>query len=345
MLACVASSSPSPLEPRRLEVQDNHTQQFNKGPYTIIKELGSGLHGRVLLAFDDRLQCDVAVKLPAALTLDALTTDRVNVDELEQQVTSIVHECNAMRRVQHPNVLQMDRLVSGKKGDYDYVAMVTEFAPNGDLFDLVDAGGALPEPLVKVYACQMLRALEACHANGVVHRDIKPENLLLDANYQLKLADFGVAAMAPFGADASEVFSRDESGTALYMAPEIRSRRMYRGTAVDVWSAAVVLFILITGLPPFNEAQKGDAWYDDLLDGDLEHFWATQPDEVLRAMTPGARDLISTMLVAPDERITITEALQHPWLRGADCVDSALIHDAVSTHLEAARAASKMESA
>lgn len=343
MLACVASSTPSPLVPRRLQMQAD--EQLHKGPYTIIKELGSGLHGHVLLAYDNRLQRDVAVKLPAALTVDALTTDRVNVDELEQQVASIVHECNAMRRVQHQNVLQIDQLVSGKKLSYDYVAMVTEFAPKGDMFDLVEVGGALSEPLVKVYACQLLRALEACHANGVVHRDVKPENLLLDANYQLKLADFGVVALAPVGADATDVFSRDESGTALYMAPEIKSRRMYRGTPVDVWSAGVVLFILITGLPPFNEAQKGDVWYDDLLAGDLEHFWATQPEEVLRAMTPGAQDLISSMLVAPDQRITVTEALQHSWLRGADCVDSALIHHAVSTHLEAARAASKMDTA
>ncbi|ETL99475.1 CAMK protein kinase [Phytophthora nicotianae] len=343
MLACVATSTPSPV---RLQMPANeHHQQLQKGPYTIIKELGSGLHGRVLLAYDDRLQRDVAVKLPAALTVDSLSTDRVNVDELEHQVTSIVHECNAMRRVQHPNVLQIDRLVSGKKGDYDYVAMVTEFTPNGDMFDLLEVGGALPEPLVKVYACQLLRALEACHANGVVHRDVKPENLLLDANYQLKLADFGVAAMAPLGQDATEVFSRDESGTALYMAPEIRSRRMYRGTPVDVWSAGVVLFILITGLPPFNEASKGDAWYDDLLDGDLEHFWSSQPGEVVQTITPGARDLISSMLVAPDERITVSEALQHPWLRGADCVDPSLIRHAVSTHLEAALAASKMETA
>ncbi|KAF1776731.1 Protein kinase, ATP binding site [Phytophthora cactorum] len=205
MLACVATSTPSPL---RLQMPaDEQNQQLHKGPYTIIKELGSGLHGRVLLAYDERLQRDVAVKLPAALTVNALTTDRVNVDELEHQVTSIVHECNVMRRVQHPNVLQIDRLVSGKKGDYDYVAMVTEFTPNGDMFDL---------------------------------------------------------------------------GTALYMAPEIKSRRTYRGTPVDVWSAGVVLFILVTGLPPFNEASKGDAWYDDLLDGDLEHFWASQPEEVLK---------------------------------------------------------------
>ncbi|KAE9127302.1 hypothetical protein PF007_g5664 [Phytophthora fragariae] len=136
MLACVASSTPSPLAPRRLQTPPD--EQLRKGPYTITKELGSGLHGRVLLAYDDRLQRDVAVKLPAALSMDALTTDRVDLDALELQVASIVHECNAMSRVQHPNVLQIDRLVSGKKLDCDYMAMVTEFAPNGDLFDLLE---------------------------------------------------------------------------------------------------------------------------------------------------------------------------------------------------------------
>ena len=309
----------------------------------IIKELGAGLHGRVLLAYDDHHERHVAVKVPTALTVDALTRGQVNVEDLEQQVASITHECNAMRRVQHPNVLQVDRLVSTRKCSYDYVAMVTEYAPNGDLFDLVEAAGALPEPLAQFYACQLLRALEACHANGVVHRDVKPENLLLDRNYQLKLADFGVVAVAPRGSTAANVFPRDKSGTALYMAPEIQLRQKYRGTPVDVWSAGVVLFILITGFPPFNVAQEGDVWYDDILAGDLEHFWQTQPDEVLCAMSPGAQDLISSMLVAPDQRITVTEALQHPWLQDADNVDAALIRHAVSTHLEAALAASKME--
>ncbi|CAH0491951.1 unnamed protein product [Peronospora farinosa] len=343
MLACISNNTHSLEVTRHLQLQQD--DQYEKGPYVIIKELGSGLHGRVFLAYDDQQQCHVAVKLPTVLTLDALTTGHVNVNELEQQVASITHECNAMRRVQHPNVLQVDRLVLNQKFSYDYVAMVTEFAPNGDMFDLVEAAGALPEPLVKVYACQLLRALEACHANGVVHRDVKPENLLLDINYQLKLADFGVVAVAPMGSAATNVFPRDESGTALYMAPEIKSRQKYRGTPVDVWSTGVVLFILMTGFPPFNVAQEGDVWYDDILAGDLEHFWKTQPDEVLCAMSPGAQDLISSMLVAPDQRITVTEALQHTWLQGADSVDVALIRHAVSTHLEAALAASKIMTA
>lgn len=332
------SSVPS----RRLHNNPQY-QQVHKGPYTLVKELGSGLHGRVYLAYDERLQRDVAVKLPAVLNVDAHSSDHVSIDELEYQVASIVHECNAMRRVQHPNVLQIDRLVSDHKGSNDYVAMVTEYAPHGDLFDLLEIAGALPEPLVKVYACQVLRALEACHANGVVHRDIKPENLLLDANYQLKLADFGVAATAVEGADATEIYSRDERGTSLYMAPEIKSKHSYRGTPVDVWSVGVVLFILITGLPPFNEAQKGDVWYDDLLKGDLQHFWDSQPDEVCQMMPPSAQDLISMMLVSPDKRVTVVQALQHPWLRDADCVDLSLIRDAVSTHIAAALAVRKME--
>ncbi|KAI9914430.1 hypothetical protein PsorP6_007803 [Peronosclerospora sorghi] len=340
MLACVASHAQTRVAPRRLLPQ--LPDDVQKGPYTMIKELGSGLHGCVLMAYDNQLERPVAVKLPAALTLDALITESVNVDELEQQVASIIHECNALRRVQHPNVLELERLVAGTKRAYDYVALVTEYVPNGDLFSLIEAAGALPEPLVKVYACQLLRALEACHANGVVHRDVKPENLLLDANYQLKLADFGVVAVAPLGADATDVWSRDESGTALFMAPEIKSGHMYRGPPVDVWATGIVLFILLTGLPPFNEAEKGDVWYDDLVAGDVDQFWKTQPDEVHHVITPGAQDLISSMLTPPDQRITVTEALQHPWLRGADCVDVALIRHAVSTHLEAALAASRI---
>ncbi|RLN50831.1 hypothetical protein BBJ29_003562 [Phytophthora kernoviae] len=275
---------------------------------------------------------EVAIKLPAELTVDAIVNRTVNLNALDKQVNSIAHECNAMSRVQHPNVLRVDRAVPGKKLDYDYVAMVTEFAPNGDLFELLDIKGALPEVLVKVYASQLLHALAACHASGVVHRDVKPENLLLSADFQLKLCDFGVAAMIPEG--ESDVVSQDESGTMMYMAPEVRARRPYRCTPVDVWSTGVVLFILVTGLPPFNEAQQGDVWYNCLLKGDLKNFWARQPDEVKCRMTYGARDLISKMLtVNPEQRITVTQALQHPWLQGIEHVDPALVREEVSAYL------------
>ncbi|KAG2521293.1 hypothetical protein BBO99_00000721 [Phytophthora kernoviae] len=275
---------------------------------------------------------EVAIKLPAELTVDAIVNRTVNLNALDKQVNSIAHECNAMSRVQHPNVLRVDRAVPGKKLDYDYVAMVTEFAPNGDLFELLDVKGALPEVLVKVYASQLLHALAACHASGVVHRDVKPENLLLSTDFQLKLCDFGVAAMIPEG--ESDVVSQDESGTMMYMAPEVRARRPYRCTPVDVWSTGVVLFILVTGLPPFNEAQQGDVWYNCLLKGDLKNFWARQPDEVKCRMTYGARDLISKMLtVNPEQRITVTQALQHPWLQGIEHVDPALVREEVSAYL------------
>ncbi|KAF4320925.1 hypothetical protein G195_003213 [Phytophthora kernoviae 00238/432] len=275
---------------------------------------------------------EVAIKLPAELTVDAIVNRTVNLNALDKQVNSIAHECNAMSRVQHPNVLRVDRAVPGKKLDYDYVAMVTEFAPNGDLFELLDVKGALPEVLVKVYASQLLHALAVCHASGVVHRDVKPENLLLSTDFQLKLCDFGVAAMIPEG--ESDVVSQDESGTMMYMAPEVRARRPYRCTPVDVWSTGVVLFILVTGLPPFNEAQQGDVWYNCLLKGDLKNFWARQPDEVKCRMTYGARDLISKMLtVNPEQRITVTQALQHPWLQGIEHVDPALVREEVSAYL------------
>uniref|UniRef100_M4BUC3 Protein kinase domain-containing protein n=1 Tax=Hyaloperonospora arabidopsidis (strain Emoy2) TaxID=559515 RepID=M4BUC3_HYAAE len=242
-----------------------------------------------------------------------------------------------MACIQHPNVLQVDHLIARTS---NYVALVTEFAPNGDLFDLLETSGALPEPLGKVYTCQLLRALAACHANGVVHRDVKPENLLLDATYQLKLADFGVRATAPSGMQVHDLILRDESGTVLYMAPEVKSSQgFYRGPPVDVWSAGIVLFILLTGLPPFNRAERGDVSYDALLARDFASFWKSQPDQVLWTISAGARHLITSMLQAPKERITVTEALQHSWLRGADQVDSDLIHQAVLTHLEAARTA------
>ncbi|RLN26382.1 hypothetical protein BBJ28_00002329 [Nothophytophthora sp. Chile5] len=302
-----------------------------------------GEAGRVMLAFDESERRYVAIKLPAAFPIDgrpALGSRDLRV--LQRQVRSILHERNAMERVHHPNVLQVERLVPGQKFGCNYAALVTEYASNGDMFDLVALGGALSESLAKLFFVQLLHALEACHANGVVHRDVKPENLLLDANFTLKLGDFGVAAVTPAfpGATVADVVARDESGTALYMAPEIRAKRLYRGTPVDVWSAGVTLFILLTGVPPFDFAQKGDVSYDYLLAGDMERFWATQPAESACLIGAEARDLVSAMLrVDPNQRMTVEQALQHPWLKDAESVDRDLVYKGMAARRQVALAA------
>lgn len=292
-----------------------------KNPYRVVKELGSGLQGRVVLALDQDESKYVAVKIPSAFGSDGSEFD---ARLLEYQVQSILRERRAQRLVSHENVLKFLRLVPGKKRDVQYAAMVMEYAPNGDFFDIIADTGALSESVSKVYFQQLLLGIQACHAAGIVHRDIKPENMLLDENFTLKICDFGLAHVASargFSRNANKSMLRDVSGTALYMAPEVQNQTPFKATPVDVWSAGVVLFILLTSFPPFQHAKKGDCWYDYVVGGRMDVFWDAQR-ECAEAMSSDAKDLISGLLCAdPEQRLTVAQALQHPWLRDAHLVD------------------------
>jgi len=153
-------------------------------------------------------------------------------------------------------------------------------------------------------------ALAYCHDHRIYHRDIKPENLLLDENYQLKVADFGLAAIR---ADPEELL-RTECGTRSYMAPEVLARQQYDGSKADCWSAGVVLFIMLSGNPPFQMARPGDWWFNQFRDGRPDKFWRSH-----RRYTPafpeGAQEMLTRVFQPdPSQRPSVKDLLQEPWL-------------------------------
>jgi len=118
----------------------------------------------------------------------------------------------------------------------------------------------------------MITGLEYLHGQGFAHRDMKPENLLFDEEFNLKIADFGFAT-ALAGKDGSGLL-RTILGTESYMAPEINNKSPYSGTAVDVFAAGIILFIMITGHPPFMKADpKSDPYYKCLCVNKHNTFW------------------------------------------------------------------------
>ena len=281
------------------------------GSFRVLRELGTGSQGRVVLAVGEIDTRPVAIKLPSSLARPS--------DLVERQVQSIRRERDAHSRVRHEHVLRSFRLVSGKKRDLEYVAMVTEFAENGDLFELIADTGALAEAVAKWYFLQLMRAVQACHDKGVVHRDIKPENMLLDASFDLKLCDFGHAHVSPTGR-LEGVMLHDEVGTRGYMAPEISLGKPYHAAPVDLWSAGVVLFALLTGTLPYQCATCSGGLFDCSACGNTRAFWPAPPES--RRMSDAAQDLILSLLAAdPDARPTVQEVLVHPWMHDAPMVD------------------------
>ena len=156
------------------------------------------------------------------------------------------------------------------------------------------------------------------HNKGLVHRDLKPDNLLLDNEFNLLVADFGFAAPVE-GRDGSG-YLRSYVGTKPYMAPEMHLGKPYKGEVVDIFAAAVILFIMVAGTPPFSLAKDDDGYYKTIISKKFELFWRYH----IRGKPSGQyffsedfKNLMQHMLSNdPTERLSIQEIKEHPWYKG-----------------------------
>ncbi len=126
----------------------------------------------------------------------------------------------------------------------DTILLVLEYAPGGELFDILYYTSALKEVVARTYFKQIINGLEACHNANVVHRDLKPQNLLLDSKFNLKITDFGLSKIIQSDADA--IMKTTYVGTRGYQAPELLLNQKY-DLKCDVFSVGVILFILMAG--------------------------------------------------------------------------------------------------
>jgi len=272
--------------------------------YHVISELCRSLFGTVVLALDTTSNQEVAIKLS--------NTDLVQAGISSTGCTVMedpLFETSLLRRLpSHPCIVSLQREHVIKNVHW----AVLEYVPNGDLFEHLLQHGLLQQRVAQIYVHQIAQALLHMHSHGVCHLDVSLENILLDANYNLKLTDFGVARI--FGQSESSVFpgitGRNKPGKLRYMAPEMLAGQDFDGCLVDSFALGVVMFCLLTGSAPFEAARADDPRWCLLASGDFDAFFAFVDVSIPDI---NAVDLLKSLLTTADKRISIAAVLQHPW--------------------------------
>ncbi|XP_025256341.1 serine/threonine-protein kinase Chk2 isoform X1 [Theropithecus gelada] len=271
--------------------------------YIMSKTLGSGACGEVKLAFERKTCKKVAIKIISkrkfAIGSARETDPALNVET----------EIEILKKLNHPCIIKIKNFFDAE----DYY-IVLELMEGGELFDKVVGNKRLKEATCKLYFYQMLLAVQYLHENGIIHRDLKPENVLLSSQEEdclIKITDFGHSKIL-----GETSLMRTLCGTPTYLAPEVLVSVGTAGynRAVDCWSLGVILFICLSGYPPFSEHRTQVSLKDQITSGKYNFI-----PEVWAEVSEKALDLVKKLLVVdPKARFTTEEALRHPWLQDED---------------------------
>jgi len=295
------------------DVKTSNVEEERKvGQYIIKETLGKGGYSWVKKGVDEKTRVPVALKF-------LMRAKKTGEKEQAQRVRA---EIKSLMRINHPNVMKLfaynlNCKYPEKSGArLATILLVMEYCPGGDLFDILYYTHQFDEVTARTYFIQMMKAIKACHDAGVVHRDIKPQNLLMDENFQLKLTDFGLSFLGNEGVDVKKILmTTSHVGTRGYQAPELLKRDPYQ-KACDIFSAGVVLFILLTGYPPFEQAIKTDKWFNPLAKMDVDKFWRQHKGSGID--NTDCQDLIARMLAyRPNKRPSVSKIFDHPWVKGS----------------------------
>nr|XP_034827745.1 serine/threonine-protein kinase par-1-like [Maniola hyperantus] len=254
------------------------------GNYELEKTIGTGNFAVVKLATHVITKSKVAIKI--------IDKSRLDEDNLKKTFREIA----IMKRLRHPHVVRLYQVMESSHTLY----LVTEYAPNGEIFDHLVSAGRMPEAEAARAFVQMVAAVGYCHASGVVHRDLKAENLLLDKNMNIKLADFGFSNEYTAGSPLSTW-----CGSPPYAAPELFEGRQYDGPKADIWSLGVVLYVLVCGALPFDGSTLSEL-RSTVLGGKfrIPYFMSQECEQLIRHM----------LVVEPERRLTLRGVARHRWL-------------------------------
>ncbi|XP_010274219.1 PREDICTED: CBL-interacting serine/threonine-protein kinase 4-like [Nelumbo nucifera] len=258
------------------------------GKYRLGRVLGRGSFAKVYHARSLADDADIAIKV--------IDKRKVANTTMEPR---IIREISVMHRLRHPNVVRIHEVMATKSKIY----LVMEYAEGGELLSKISRHGRLTEPTARRYFQQLVLALHFCHRSGVVHRDIKPQNLLLDHEDNLKVSDFGLSALSE---RLNNGLLHTACGTPAYTAPEVVASMGYDGTKADAWSCGVILFVLLAGFLPFNDANL-TGMYRKMQRREFQFpSWFSKPAKwvIVRLLDPN-----------PETRISIQGLIEVSWFK------------------------------
>ncbi|KAM3281147.1 calcium-dependent protein kinase 1 [Capsicum chacoense] len=260
--------------------------------FSIGKKLGQGQFGTTFKCIEKGTRKEYACKSIAKRKL--LTDD--DVEDVRREIQIMHHLAG------HPNVIS----IKGAYEDAVAVHVVMEHCAGGELFDRIIQRGHYTERKAAELTRTIFGVVEACHSLSVMHRDLKPENFLFVDQKEdslLKTIDFGLSVFFKPGERFTDVV-----GSPYYVAPEVLKKRY--GPEADVWSAGVIVYILLSGVPPFW-AENEQGIFEQVLHGDLDFSSDPWP-----SISEDAKDLVRGMLVRdPRKRLTAHEVLCHRWVQ------------------------------
>ncbi|XP_036406179.1 MAP/microtubule affinity-regulating kinase 3-like isoform X5 [Megalops cyprinoides] len=268
-------------------------EQPHIGNYRLLKTIGKGNFAKVKLARHILTGREVAIKI--------IDKTQLNPTSLQK----LFREVRIMKILNHPNIVKLFEVIETEKTLY----LVMEYASGGEVFDYLVAHGRMKEKEARAKFRQIVSAVQYCHQKHIVHRDLKAENLLLDADMNIKIADFGFSNEFTLGSKLDTF-----CGSPPYAAPELFQGKKYNGPEVDVWSLGVILYTLVSGSLPFD-GQNLKELRERVLRGKyrIPFYMSTDCENLLKRF----------LVLNPTKRGTLEQIMKDRWIN-AGCEEEEL---------------------
>ncbi|XP_048837208.1 MAP/microtubule affinity-regulating kinase 4 isoform X2 [Brienomyrus brachyistius] len=259
-------------------------EQPHIGNYRLLKTIGKGNFAKVKLARHILTGREVAIKI--------IDKTQLNPTSLQK----LFREVRIMKGLKHPNIVQLFEVIETDKTLY----LIMEYASGGEVFDYLVSHGRMKEKEARAKFRQIVSAVHYCHQKNIVHRDLKAENLLLDADSNIKIADFGFSNEFTLG-NKLDTFC----GSPPYAAPELFQGKKYDGPEVDIWSLGVILYTLVSGSLPFD-GQNLKELRERVLRGKyrVPFYMSTDCEGILRRF----------LVLNPTKRCTLEQIMKDKWM-------------------------------